>query len=456
MSADILQPEELNRLLDAGELEQVHRELVGMDPADVADLLESIDDDEHREMVFELLDAETASDVLVELEPPFVDDVVEDMSSDQLAQLAERMAPDDAVQFLENFNAEDSAKILAEMSDPAVLAELLKHKEDTAGQIMTTELFSVTADLTVQETRHRLVPLEPTDPVFYVYVCEPDTNRLLGMVSLKELYQAAPTAIMEEITRPDFIFATTSEDQEDVARKFRKYDLWVIPVVDSLNRLVGRITVDDIMDVIHEEANEDLARMVGAPDIETDEDSPLLIARLRLPWLLVTMAAGLVNSVIIRRLLDVTGDAYAVTLAVFIPAVMAMGGNTGIQSSAVAIRGIALGHKGYNRLVQIIWREIRVGITLGLVCGTLTGMIVAMVVGTFAMHSVSINPGRLGLVVGLAMGNGMAFASCYGSIVPVLLHRMKVDPAVASGPFVTTSTDISAALIYFATCVTLL
>jgi magnesium transporter len=454
MPADILQADDLRRLLEKGEIEHLVRALCGMDPADVADLLEDVDDDEQREQLFDLLDTATASDVLVELETPFVDDVVEDMSSRELAQLAERMAPDDAVQFLENFDEEDSNKILAEMSDPALLAELLKHEEDTAGQIMTTELFSVSSELTVQETRSQLVPLEPTDPVFFVYVCDPITRKLEGIVSLKELYQAPPTAKMGDITSPDFIYATTSEDQEEVARKFRKYDLWVIPVVDSMNRLVGRITVDDIMDVIHEEADEDLARMVGAPDIETEEDSPLLIARLRLPWLLVTMMAGLVNSVIIRKLLNVTDE--AVTLAVFIPAVMAMGGNTGIQSSAVAIRGIALGYKGYNRLFQIIWREIRVGITLGVVCGTLTGLAVALGLNLLGVDTGGISPDRLGLVVGLAMGNGMAFASCYGSLVPVLLHRLGADPAVASGPFVTTSTDLSAAMIYFVTCVVLL
>ena len=456
MSAEILQAEDLRHLLETGAIDQVMKVMRNMDPADVADLLEDVDDDERREQLFELLDTATASDVLVELETPFIDDVVEDMSSSELAQLAEQMAPDDAVQFLENFDEEDSSKILAEMSDPALLAELLKHEEDTAGQIMTTEVFSVSSDLTVQEARSQLVPLEPTDPVFCVYVCDPDTRRLEGIVSLKELFRASPTAKMHEITNTDFVSATTNEDQEEVARKFRKYDLWVIPVVDSMNRLVGRITVDDIMDVIHEEADEDLARMVGAPDIETEEDSPLLIARLRLPWLLVTMMAGLVNSVIIRKLLNVTGTDYAVTLAVFIPAVMAMGGNTGIQSSAVAIRGIALGYKGYNRLFQIIWREIRVGVMLGVVCGALTGLAVAVGLNLMGVETGGLSPGRLGMLVGTAMANGMAFASCYGSIVPVLLHRLGVDPAVASGPFVTTSTDLSAAMIYFATCVMLL
>ncbi len=456
MTSQNLQLDEIKDMLKSSDfdIDRVHRALVVMDPADVADLLEDIDDEERREQLFDLLDSETASNVLVELEAPFIDDVVEDMSSRELAQLAEQMAPDDAVQFLENFDEADSARILAEMDDPALLAELLKHEEDTAGQIMTTEVFSVPADFSIEEARQRLVPLEPTDPVFYVYVCDPDTNVLTGIVSLKELYRAAPTAKIGDIATHDFIFATTSEDQEEVARKFRKYDMWVIPVVDAMHRLVGRITVDDIMDVIHEEADEDLARMVGAPDIETEEDSPLLIARLRLPWLLVTMMAGLINSVIIRRLLNVTNE--GVTLAIFIPAVMAMGGNTGIQSSAVAIRGIALGYKGYNRLLQIIWREIRVGMTLGAICGTLTGLVIFTALQTLNMDTGGISAHRLALVVGLAMGNGMAFASCYGSIVPVLIHRLGADPAVASGPFVTTSTDLSAAVIYFTTCVLLL
>jgi magnesium transporter len=219
-------------------------------------------------------------------------------------------------------------------------------------------------------------------------------------------------------------------------------------VVDEHHRLVGRITVDDVIDVVHEEADEDLAHLVGAPDIEDDEDSLLRITRLRLPWLLITMVAGMANSLIIRAMMRTTN---VETIAIFVPAILAMGGNTGMQSSAVCIRGIALDESKYDRLWGIVWREIRVGVSLGVICGLLTAGMVWVIL-TVATPELTYNPLLLAGTVGLAMCNAMGFASSFGGLIPVLLHRLRVDPALASGPFVTTSNDLSATLIYFLTC----
>jgi magnesium transporter len=221
-------------------------------------------------------------------------------------------------------------------------------------------------------------------------------------------------------------------------------------VVDERHRLVGRITVDDVIDVVHEEADEDLAHMVGAPDIEEDEDSIFRIVRLRLPWLLITMFAGMLNSVIIRAMLRTTN---VETIAIFIPAILAMGGNTGMQSSAVCIRGIALDESKYSRLWAIVRREIRVGVSLGIVCGLATAFLAWLILtSTTAPGALTFPPLYLAVTVGLAMCNAMGFASTFGSIVPIVLHRLRIDPALASGPFVTTSNDLSATLIYFLTC----
>jgi magnesium transporter len=444
--------EHLKRLIKEERWSEVVPFFLGMDPADTADFLEDLES-EDRDRLFELLDPETASDVLVEMEAPYVDEVVEDMESAKLANLAERMAPDDAAAFLGELDEEQSALVLSQMRGADDVSELLRYEDDTAGNIMTTEFCAVPAGATVKDAREALVPAELTDPVFFVYVIDPSDERLLGVVSLKQLFTVSPNANLLDIAEHEYVFCRTDEDQEEVARKFRKYDLWVMPVVDEAGRLVGRITVDDIMDVLHEEANEDLALMVGAPDIETEEASPLNIARLRLPWLLITLCAGLLNSFIIKNILDVTS---VTAIAIFVPAILAMGGNTGIQSSTIAIRGIALGYRAYRRLLQIVAREVLVGVVLGLACGILTGAAVSVLLGVLAPETGGVTAGSLGLTVGLAMCNAMIFASCYGSIVPVLLHRFGIDPAVASGPFVTTSNDLSASLIYFATCVLLL
>ena len=452
MAPDNHDRQELLQLLSERRWGELCQHLRAMDPADTADFLEEIGPDE-RELVFERFDPETASDVLVELEPYYVDDVTEDMPSEELANYADEMAPDDAADFLNEFDADESARILSRMQEPDRVADLLRHESDTAGHVMTTELCAVPATATVEETRKALAPLDLTDPVLFVYVLEPKSRRLEGIVSLQDLFTAKHTERAGDIADREFVAAFTYEDQEAVALKFRKYDVWEMPVLDYSGRLKGRITVDDIMDVIHAEADEDLAMMVGAPDIETEEGSPFKIARLRLPWLLITMFGGLINSLIIKSILDVTD---IVVVAIFVPAIMAMGGNTGVQSAAIAVRGIALGYNAYTRLLRIVGREISVGVFMGLVCGTATAVVLWSIVLIYAPDTGGLSATTLALTVGTAMCTAMIFASCFGSIVPITMHRLGADPAVASGPLITTSNDLAASLIYFATCVLIL
>ena len=451
-NADNSMEQLFRNLLVRGDWEALRRMVRQMDPADLADLVEDLPT-EMRERVFGLFDPETASGVLAEMDAPFVEDLVEELQSEQLAELAEHMAPDEAADLIAELDEEQGDVVLAAMSpdDREEVREVLSHGEGTAGRLMTTEVVSCTDDATVADALALArASSQMSDPVMYVYVVARDSGRLLGGVSLQELLSAEPQRPVRELLDDHFIYSVTSEDQQEVARKFRKYDLWVMPVVDEQGRLVGRITVDDVIDVVHEEADEDLARMVGAPDIEEDEDSLWRIVRLRLPWLLITMFAGMTNSIIIRAMLRTTRIE---TIAIFIPAILAMGGNTGMQSSAVCIRGIALDESKYSRMWAIVRREIRVGITLGLLCGLATAGIAWLVLRlTAAPGNLRFPPLHLAATVGLAMCNAMGFASAFGSVVPIVLHRLRIDPALASGPFVTTSNDLSATLIYFLTC----
>lgn len=426
----------------------------GMDPADLADFVEDLESDEQREAVFRLLDVETASDVLAEMEPNAVDDLVDGLPNHEVAQLAEQMAPDEAADFIQDLE-ERGPEVLAAMApdDRDEITDLLRHEEDTAGGLMTPEVVSCTANELAGVVRARALAVDFSDPVLYVYVLAPGTGVLLGYVPFHTLIGADPEVAVGTLASHDYVFGLTTENQQEVARKFRKYDLWVMPVVDEQHRLLGRITVDDVIDVLHEEADADLAHMAGAPDIEEVEESPLGIARLRLPWLLITMFAGLLNSVVIRAMMHVTTQEM---LAVFVPPILAMGGNTGMQSSAVCVRGLALDERKYGRIWTIVWREVRVGFCLGLTCGTLTGCTVWGVLTWFGPAAQSLPPSWLGLAVGLAMANAMLFASSFGSVVPIILHRSGIDPAIASGPFISTSNDLSATLIYFATCAIIL
>lgn len=425
-----------------------------MDPADLADFVEDLDSDEQREAVFRLLDVEVASDVLAEMEPHAVDDIVETLPNHEVAQLAEQMAPDEAADFIQDLE-ERGPEVLAAMApdDREEISDLLQHEEDTAGGLMTSEVVSCRPDELAGAVAARALSAEFSDPVLYVYLISPADDTLQGCIRLHDLLAANPKTPVGTLAGQDYVFSVTGEDQQEVARKFRKYGLWVMPVVDEQHRLCGRITVDDVIDVVHEEADADLAHMVGAPDIEEVEESPIGVARLRLPWLLITMFAGLLNSVVIRTLMHVTTQEM---LAVFVPPILAMGGNTGMQSSAVCVRGLALDERKYGRIWTIVWREIRVGLCLGLTCGTLTGCTVWGVLVSFGPTAQSLPPMMLGLTVGLAMFNAMVFASSFGSLVPITLHRMGVDPAIASGPFISTSNDLSATLIYFATCAVIL
>ena len=452
MNFSKLRIEQLEKLLELGNNAEIIRQLDGMDPADVADLLEDITPEE-QEKVFSLLDTETASDVLVEMEPGEIDDFVDRIPPQKLAEMICEMAPDDQADFCGNLSESERKKVLKFLPDAvsADLKRLLGYDEDSAGGIMTPEFCSIQVDATVQEAIKAIADEEFDDPISMVFAVDKE-KKLKGAIHISELLSKPRNSKIADIVEPVQLFARTDEDQETVANNFRKYDLFVMPVVDTTGVLVGRITADDVMDVMQEEALEDIAHMAGAPDMERNEESPVQVARLRLPWLLITMFTGLVISVIIQKMIGLTTIE---GLAAYVPVVMAMGGNTGMQASAITVRGIALGEIELGKLVRISLREIFVGILMGLVCGMVTGFIVWLKLSQFGGVSV-VSPPKLAIVVGISMCAAMAFAALCGTLLPIVLHKWKIDPALASGPFVTTGNDLAASMIYFAMCFFLL
>lgn len=452
MTFSKLKIEQLEKLLELDNYAEILRRLDGMDPADVADLLEDITPEE-QEKVFALLDTETASDVLVEMEPGEIDDFVDRIPPPKLAEMICEMAPDDQADFCGNLSEAERKKVLKFLPDAvsADLKRLLGYDEDSAGGIMTPEFCAVQVDATVQEAIKAIADEEFDDPISMVFAVDKEM-KLKGAIHISELLSKPRLSKIADVIEDVQMFARTDEDQETVANNFRKYDLYVMPVVDKTGVLVGRITADDVMDVIQEEALEDIAHMAGAPDMESNEDSPVQVARLRLPWLLITMFTGLVISVIIQKMIGLTTIE---GLAAYVPVVMAMGGNTGMQASAITVRGIALGEIELGKLVKISLREIFVGILMGLVCGSATGLIVWFKLRQFGGVS-SVSPLKLAIVVGFSMCVAMTFAALCGTLLPIVLHKWKIDPALASGPFVTTGNDLAASMIYFAMCFFLL
>lgn len=442
----------LKRLLEEGRSEELRKLLFNTDPADLADAIEELES-EDVEKIFSVMDNEFASEVIVEMEPNDVDEVVDILSPAKIAELMTEMAPDDAVDFYQDLEEDEKADVLKHLKseDRLALAGLLDYDEDTAGGLMTPELCSVPATATVQQAINAIVGTRFADPVNYIFAVG-DDNLLIGGISVSELLTKRRDETLGDVANKDLIVGVIDEDQEEVARKFRKYDLIVMPVVDENKRLVGRITVDDVMDVFHEEASEDMAHLSGAPDIESNEDSPLRIARLRLPWLMITMFTGMAISVIIQNIVGLTE---VEALAAFVPVIMAMGGSTGMQASAVTIRSIALGQIEFEKLLSVFGREILVGSIMGITCGVLAGFAVWLNLHYFGgdiTHSIV----KLAVIVSISMTCAMAFAALGGTIMPIVLHRFDIDPALASGPFVTTGNDLAATSIYFVICLALL
>ncbi|OGV34223.1 MAG: magnesium transporter [Lentisphaerae bacterium GWF2_45_14] len=454
MQKSKLEKHELRQLLEAKNSEGLRKRFSQTDPADAADLMEELDP-EDIERVFSSLDDETASDVIVEMEPENIDEVMEKLPPEKIARIVSEMAPDDATDFLRELDPEEQKSVwdLLNGEIKEELKSLLGYDDDSAGGIMTPELCAVNGTATVQQAIDALGKEEFSDPIFVIFVID-DERKLSGCVNISTLITKPRNVLIKDIATPVPIVAAVDDDQEKIANNFRKYDLHVMPVVDKDNRLIGRITADDVMDVMHEEASEDLARMAGAPDIEQNEDSPFKIVKLRLPWLMITLISGMLVSLIVNKIISLNS---AIGLAAFVPAILGMGGNTGIQASIVTIRSIALGEIGFNKLFKVLFREIFVGFIMGLVCGIIIGLTVFTAISVFHTGGdMGHSPLRLSFIVGGSMCTAMTFAAVSGSMFPIFLNQLKIDPAVASGPFISTGNDLSASLIYMLMCYILL
>jgi magnesium transporter len=433
-----------------GELwDQLPKFFQELHPADIAEIINHAPASAHN-ILFDLLDDETKPDVLAELDDQAEADILEELTDEQISDIVEEMAPDDAADVLGELE-ERSEEILELMEDEESeeVRELLQYDEDTAGGIMTPDFVAVRATMTAAEAIEYIGSLDLDEPFYHLYVIDAQ-GRLIGWIQLWELLKLTNRdQPLEKLAEKDTISVQTHADQEEVARLASKYDLSSLPVLNNQGQLVGRITVDDIMDVIEEEASEDIFKLAGSSDSELDDTSPLQACKARLPWLLITLATGFVSSLILKSFMAHLGMAEIVALSFFVPIIMAMGGNTGIQSSTLIIRGIALGASHSRRILKIITHEIIAGATMGIICGTTIGLWARFIISKEGTSAVA--PAYLALTVGIALFCAMAFAAVFGAIVPVLLNRAKVDPAVASGPFVSASNDIFALLIYYGT-----
>ncbi len=417
-------------------LEQLH-------PADIADVIEASPDEVHNR-IFDLLDDETKADVMAELDDSTEAELLEELTSEEISDIAEEMAPDDAADMLSELDEERSEEVLELMEDEdsEEVRGLLGYDEESAGGRMTTDLVALPSTQTGQEALDHIGSLDLDEPVYSAYVIDA-AGTLLGYVQIWQMLKAENRQkTLGDLAEETTFTARPETDQEEVAQMMSKYDLSSLPVVDAEGKLLGRITIDDVVDVIQEEASEDIFKIAGSDDAELEDPSPLASCKARLPWLLVTLVAGFISSLILKRFID---NPQIVMLSAFVPIIMAMGGNTGIQSSILIVRGLALGTFDDRQLKRLLGHELLTGMMMGVVCGGIIGIWAHFMVGTHGQFSSL----YLASTVGLALFCAMMFAAAFGAFVPLLLNRYKIDPAVAAGPFVTASNDVMALLIYY-------
>lgn len=409
-------------------------------PADLA-LLFRYFTDPQRLAVFNLIkEDERKGEFLSELDTSIVQMLLEPLEAGDVADLLTEVGSDDMADIL-NLLPEEKANTILETLKKEELEELMAYPPDSAGGIMAVDVFSLPETMKAKDAIDSIrTYYKEAEMVFYVYVTD-DLKRLTGVISLRELVTANPDRDLKSIMTREVVSVTPETDQEEVARHVSQYNLLAVPVVDGDGLLLGIVTVDDVVDVIREEATEDFLQMAGI-----GKDREILLkpvsenVKLRLPWLFATWVGGVIVSWISGIFEPVLMS--TVALPAFIPVIIGMGGNVGTQSSTIIIRGFATGRVQLSRIGQVIWKEMRVGILLGIFYGILLGVVASF------FKFLNVSP-TVGLVVGLSICISMLIATSIGTLVPILLRKLDVDPAIASGPFVTTSIDILGILVYF-------
>lgn len=407
-------------------------------PADMAAILDELPPEHVVDIFHALGDKGMAAEVFSQMTPGLRTRVMTESTVNQLASLLEHLPPDDLADLIGDLPEEQRVELMALLGrdSKSEVETLLKYDPDSAGGIMTTDIFSLPHSLTVEQAIENIRSREAVEMVFYLYLTDED-GRLVGVVSLRQLLLSRPSTVLHNIMNRRVMKVTTDADQTTVALLVDKYRLLAIPVVDADNVLVGMVTVDDVIDVMEEETTRDMLKMAGTSESETLTHSAFKIAWIRLPWLLAAFVGGLAATGVVGAYHEILAE--VLVLSAFLPVVMGMAGNVGVQSATVAVRGLATGAIDVRDTVPIIFKELRVGVLLGCFYGVILG-----IYGYFMHNSLA-----LGEVVGLTILGNMTGAALLAVALPMMFQRIKVDPAVATGPFVTTAIDILGVLNYF-------
>jgi magnesium transporter len=424
----------VKRLLRVGATSNLVNLLQKQYPADLAQLFSELGDKD-RQSTFTLLserNSRLAMEALSELGPEVAAAMLAGRSAEEIVKFTQELPSDDVAALIDHLPEELSAAVLELMQNRpagADVGELLEYPERTAGRIMNPKVFALSEDLSVSEAITALQKSRDVEMVFYLYVID-GRRHLVGVVSLRRLLLVPPDTPLKRIMTTDLISVRVDVNQEEVARLVASYNLLAIPVVDEENKLVGVITVDDVIDVIKDEATEDVYRLAGLASDDRVFTAPTDSLRKRLPWLVVNLVTAFLAASVVKMFEGTIG--VVTSLAVFMPVVAGMGGNAATQTLAVIVRGIAIGELTWSNSRKALLKEAAVGIGNGLACGLVGAGVVWLMQG---------NP-FLGLILGLAMIINMFVAAVAGTLIPLSLRALKVDPALASSVFITTLTDV--------------
>jgi magnesium transporter len=427
--------------IESGKDNFLKDQLSDLHQADIAEIIDQLNLEDAK-YLFKIIPNEKAAETLLELDEEVREKLLSSFTSQEIAVKIDDMDTDDATDIISELHEEKKQEVLSFLEDQKQatdIADLLTYDEDTAGGLMAKELIKVKHDWTVARCiREMRKQAEDISNIYTIYVVD-DNDTLIGTLPLKKLLfnPASLRSTIKDVYVENVISAKVYQDVEEVAKMMEKYDLVVLPVVDDDNKLLGRITIDDVVDIIKEEAEKDYQMASGISEKVTTADSVWLLSRARIPWLVIGMVGGILGSQVIERYenqIQIHPE-----LAFFIPLIAAMGGNAGVQSSAIVVQGLANKTIDFQSITSKLLKELLVGLINGLLCSLL-------ILSYTVVFNQNIN---LALTAGVSLLTVVIYASFFGTLIPLLLDKYKIDPAVATGPFITTMNDVVGIFIYF-------
>lgn len=435
----VLDEDKLRNLLNEQDIHSFRQEYLVLHPYDRAIFYEEVGS-ELRELMYFYLSPKELAEVFEtsEIEEDEYEEFLEEMDATYAAEMISYMFVDNAVDVLKELDKKKVASYLTLMDEEAAaqIKALLHYEEYTAGSIMTTEFVTVSENSIVRSAMTILRSEAPSaETIYYIYVVD-DHQRLMGVVSLRDLIIADEDTLISAIMSDRVMSVSVSDDQEDVARTIQDYNFLAVPVVDFQQHILGIITVDDIIDVIDEEASDDYSKLAGVSTMDTFDKNPFSAAKKRIPWLLILLVLGMLTANLIDLFTETISQ--VALLAAFIPLIAGTAGNSGTQSLAVAVRGIATRDIEEESKLKLLIREAGTGIITGVICAIFVVLLIYIWKHEFI----------IALLVGAAMLVSIFVATISGSFIPLFMHKIKVDPAVASGPFITTLNDVISVVIY--------